>query len=208
LRRQTNGRVLSFARGDLRVDDRHTRLVVPLTEHRLGRLAAIFEIDRALLEEAFTIVGDPAPEGGEARLTAYLESGATPQEAFAAIGTLPGYRRLLEGVARIESEETRPGGWRLVLCSPSSEGASDPTLIEEVTLDPEKYELRVLRLSASAKFESAFRVEERAGKTYLVREAALGGLREDLLSNDSLRGRLAGTLAVDLLAWARRIGRP
>jgi hypothetical protein len=210
LRRQTTGRVLSFARGQLRVDDRHTRLVVPLTEDRPGRLAAIFEIDRALLEEAFTIVGDPAPKEQEARLTAYLESAAAPQEAFAAIASLPGYRRLLEGVARIESEETRPGGWRLVLCSPLSEGASDPqaALTEEVTLDPEKRELRIRRLSESAEFRSAFRAEERSGKTYLVREAPLEGSREDLLSNDSLRGRLAGMLAVDLLAWARRIGRP
>ena len=49
----------------------------------------------------------------------------------------------------------------------------------------------------------AFRVEEREGATYLVREAILSGAREDLLKNDYARGRLAGTLAVDLLAWSR-----
>jgi hypothetical protein len=38
-----------------------------------------------------------------------------------------------------------------------------------------------------------------------VREAALPGRGEELLRNDSLRGRLAGTLAVDLLAWTRML---
>jgi hypothetical protein len=42
-------------------------------------------------------------------------------------------------------------------------------------------------------------------ETWLVREAVLSGAREDLLKNDSARGRMAGTLAVDLLAWSRRI---
>ena len=45
----------------------------------------------------------------------------------------------------------------------------------------------------------------RGEKTYLTREAELTGRREDLLRNDSLRGRLAGSLAVDLLAWARML---
>jgi hypothetical protein len=50
-----------------------------------------------------------------------------------------------------------------------------------------------------------FRVETRDGETWLVREATLSGAREDLLKNDHARGRLAGTLAVDLLAWTRRL---
>jgi hypothetical protein len=44
------------------------------------------------------------------------------------------------------------------------------------------------------------------GETWLVREAVLAGPREDLLVNDSARGRMAGTLAVDLLAWTRTLG--
>ncbi len=39
-----------------------------------------------------------------------------------------------------------------------------------------------------------------------MRGARLSGPREDLLRNDSLRGRLAGTLAVDLLAWSAAVG--
>jgi hypothetical protein len=38
-----------------------------------------------------------------------------------------------------------------------------------------------------------------------MREAELSGPREDLLRNDSLRGRLAASLAVDLLAWSRML---
>ena len=59
---------------------------------------------------------------------------------------------------------------------------------------------------APSRSRSAYRVEEREGRTYLIREATLSGAREDLLRNDSLRGRFAGTLAVDLLAWARMLG--
>jgi hypothetical protein len=53
--------------------------------------------------------------------------------------------------------------------------------------------------------EGAFRVEQHCGKTYLVREAFLSGTGEELLRNDAQRGRLAGSLAVDLLAWARMV---
>src|SRR4029453_3440702 len=52
---------------------------------------------------------------------------------------------------------------------------------------------------------SSYRAETRNGKTYLIRESALGGSREDLLRNDSMRGRLAGILALDLLAGARML---
>jgi len=48
----------------------------------------------------------------------------------------------------------------------------------------------------------SLRVDARDGETWLVREAVLSGPREDLLSNDSARGRLAGALAADLLGWA------
>jgi arylamine N-acetyltransferase len=207
LRRQARGRVVSFARGVVRVDDRHTRLAVPLTESRPARLADVFEIERELLDQAFGIVGDPAPDHTDSRLTAYLSSIASPPDAFAAIATLAGYRRLLEGVARIESEEATSDGWRIVLAPPPADGqTSDPALIEDVSPRPDQRELRVRRRAGSREFESLFRAQELQGKSYLVREAILAGPREDLLTNDALRGRLAGSLAVDLLAWARLIG--
>jgi hypothetical protein len=52
---------------------------------------------------------------------------------------------------------------------------------------------------------SAWSAESRNGKTYLLRELSVATSREDLLRNDSMRGRLAGALALDLLAWARML---
>ena len=207
LRRQARGRVVSFASGVVRVDDRHTRLAVPLTQSRPARLANVFEIERELLDQAFGIVGDPPPDHTDSRLTAYLSSIASPPDAFAAIATPAGYRRLLEGVARIESEEATSDGWRIVLAPPPADGqTSGQALVEDVTARPDQRELRVRRRAGSREFESLFRAQELQGKSYLVREAILAGPRDDLLTNDALRGRLAGTLAVDLLAWARLIG--
>jgi arylamine N-acetyltransferase len=208
LRRQEASRVVSFVRGEVRVDDRHSRLTVPLAERR-ERLAEMFGIDGGLLERAFSLAGDPQPEGSGSRLTAYLEVAAAAPAAFALIGRPEGYRRLLEGVVVITAEEKTPSGWRLALASPGAGAASAPeaTLFEELAPDPARSSLRVRRSAQNGPaFESEFRVEERGGRTYLVREAIFDTPREDLLRNDSLRGRLAGTLAVDLLAWARLIG--
>jgi hypothetical protein len=63
----------------------------------------------------------------------------------------------------------------------------------------------VERRTGASVSKSAYGVEERSGKTYLIREAVLPGSREDLLRNDSMRGRRAGSLALDLLAWARML---
>ena len=77
----------------------------------------------------------------------------------------------------------------------------------EVQPNPDHRTLEVRRRYAEGReVNLSYRVEEREGATYLVREAALSGAREDLLRNDSARGRLAGTLAVDLLAWSRLLG--
>jgi hypothetical protein len=76
----------------------------------------------------------------------------------------------------------------------------------EVTPDPERLALAVRRRYADGReVPLSFRVEVRDGETWLVREVVLSGPREDLLVNDSARGRLAGTQAVDLLAWSRLI---
>ena len=74
---------------------------------------------------------------------------------------------------------------------------------EEILPDPEGRSLRVRRGSRDSFYEAL----ERAGRTFLVRRLRLDGPRPDLLRNDSLRGRFAGTLAVDLLAWSRLLGR-
>ncbi|HEY6930583.1 MAG TPA: arylamine N-acetyltransferase [Thermoanaerobaculia bacterium] len=205
VRSQTRGRVVSFAGGEVRVDDRHTRLVVPLVDERSRRVSDLFGIDRDLLDQAFAIVGDPPPERADARLSAFLPYEGTPQQAFDALATPSAYRRLLDGVARVESEEAAADGWRFRLAPPtSSRGAAELSpLAEEVTPSPDRFELGVRRQSGPTRSETFFRAETRQGETFLVREAVFSGAREDLLVHDALRGRLAGALAVDLLAWAR-----
>ena len=208
LRRDVENRVIRFARGRIHVDDAHARLSVPLPAPRAPRLEELFGVDRALLERAFERVGDPEPGTGDAEITAYLEIAAAPEDAFAAIATPSGYRRLLAGVAETVSEEPGEGeeSFRLRLRPPggTSAAAADAGALEDrVAVDRERLRLDVTRASGSARASSSFRAERRNDRTYLLRGAALSGPREDLLRNDSLRGRLAGGLAVDLLAWAR-----
>jgi hypothetical protein len=196
--RRDGPRVIAFARGEVRVDDRHTRTRIPLAGDRAARLAEIFGIDSDLLRRAFSIAADPEPEIADARITAFLSVAAQPELAFDEIATPDGYRRLMEGVADVTAE-----GWRFRLSPP---GAADAGFEEEVTPDPDRRALAVRRKYPDGReVPLEFRVEVRNGETWLVREAVLSGAREDLLRNDHARGRLAGTLAVDLLAWARRI---
>ncbi|HZI65130.1 MAG TPA: arylamine N-acetyltransferase [Thermoanaerobaculia bacterium] len=199
LHRRDATRVMTFARGEVRIDDLHTRTRIPLVGDRPARLAELFDVDADVLRRALSITGDPDPESADARITAYLSVESPPDAAFAALGTPDGYRRLLEGVAEVTGE-----GWRLRL---SPAGAPQAGFDEEITPDPEGRALDIRRRYADGReVRLAFRIEEREGATYLVREATLSGAREDLLRNDSARGRMAGTLAVDLLAWSRTLG--
>ncbi len=209
LRTQSESRVLSFSRGEVRVDDLHSRLRVPLTGSRPARLAELFGIDQQLLARAFGLSGDPDPQCAVASLSAYLGVDARPADAFAAIADRAGYRRLMAGVAEVVGEEEIERGWRLDLAAPAPPGGgiAPASLAEEVEPDVSGLKLAVRRLSPGSALESSYRAEQRGGKAYLVREAILSGPGEELLRNDSLRGRLAGTLAGDLLAWARLLGR-
>ena len=199
LQRRDGPRVVTFIRGEVRVDDLHTRTRIPLAGDRAPRLAELFRMDEDLLLRAFSIAGDPEPEFADARVTAWLSVEADPERAFGAIETPDGYRQLMEGVANVTAE-----GWRFRLSPP---GAAEAGFEEEVTPDPGRRALAVRRKYPDGReVLLEFRVEVRYGETWLVREAVLSGAREDLLRNDHARGRLAGTLAVDLLAWARRVG--
>lgn len=207
MRRDLENRTVSYAGGEVRVDDRHSRLRVPLAPaDRAAALSEIFGIEREILERAFAIVPEPAPTDAAAMLTAYLETSATPADAYARIASPAGYRRLVEGVAEVAREEPMAGGFRLTLAAPGR-GEDPDAAVDEVELEPAARTLHLTRrtsLGGSA-LRSSYAAEEREGKTYLIREAALGSARADLLRNDSLRGRLAGTLALDLLAWARML---
>jgi arylamine N-acetyltransferase len=196
--RRDGPRVLTFARGEVRVDDLHSRTRIPLAGDRARRLADLFGIDEAVLARAFSLVGDPEPEIRDARITAYLSVEADPATAFDVVATPDGYRRLMEGVADVSGD-----GWSLRFSPP---GAAESGFREEIAPDAGRRSL-VIRRSYPGGRETrlSLRVEERDGSTYLVREADLSGAREDLLKNDHARGRLAGTLAADLLGWARLI---
>ena len=203
VRRDLGHRVVSYAAGEIRVDDRHSRLRVPLPAARPeAALSELFALDAEVLARAFAAAGRPRPAAEAASLAAYLEASAPPADAFSAIATLEGYQRLLGGVAETRGEAL-PGGFRVTLAAPGSDGGS---FEDEVAVDRSALRVSVRRRGSSgAPFESSYRAIARNGSTYLVREAALPGRGEELLRNDSLRGRLAGTLAVDLLAWTRML---
>jgi hypothetical protein len=200
LRRDLGHRILSFARGEVRVDDLCSRLRVPLLGVRPPALAALFDLDELLIARALAVAGDPDPAGKDTTLTAYLEAGTAAPAAYEAIGSPAGYRRLLEGVGRVENVHETPGGFRLTLSAEAGEPAS---LEEEVLLDPIARRVVVVRRGSTGVQRSSYRAVERSGKASLLREAVFPGAREDLLRQDALRGRLAGSLAIDLLAWSR-----
>ncbi len=204
LRRDLGNRALAFSRGEVRVDDLHSRLRVPLRAARGAAVGALFGVDEDLLARAFAIAGDPEPAAADTILTAYLESDAPASRAFAAIATPAGYRRLVEGVADVSDFRETATGFRLTL---SAGGASGSRLEEDVLPEPAVQRLSVVRRSEGNEHRSAWRAQSREGRTWLQREWTLPGSREDLLRNDSLRGRFAGTLAVDLLAWGRMLQR-
>ncbi|MEP7133268.1 MAG: arylamine N-acetyltransferase [Acidobacteriota bacterium] len=204
-RRAFDNRVLSFARGEARVDDLHSRTRIPLPAPRARVLAELSGMDAGVLEQAFSVVGDADPESSDARVEVFLETPGGADLAFAALASPESYARLHEGVATVENERTGPRSWIARLSLPREADAPSPVappLEEIVSADDGARSLSVRRGNQ----RSSWDVEELIGRTWLVRRATLNGPRPDLLRNDSLRGRLAGTLALDLLAWSRRVG--
>jgi hypothetical protein len=201
LQRLLANRRLTFVRGSLRIEDLHSRTVLPVETSRAAALEELFGIDRNLLGAAFEIVGDPGPASGDASIEVFLESPATADVAFSAIASPEGYRRLLAGAAEVATEPDGPAAWRAILSPPGASGA-ETTIEERVAVGAGRRSLIVRRGSG----ESIWSADERDGSTWLIRTAKLDGPRPDLLRNDSLSGRLAGSLAIDLLAWARLLG--
>ena len=199
---------MSFAAGEVRVDDRHSRTRIPLAAPRAPALEEQFGVDQGLVERALAIAGDPEPEISSAEVSVYLDVDSSATAAFDAIGSVEGYRALMEGVARVAGQERVGEGWRVRLL-PAATGEADPAaaeaaaIDEEITPDRAGLALRVRRGSR----DSFYQALDRGGRTFLLRRLVLEGARPDLLRNDSLRGRFAGTLAVDLLAWARLLAR-
>ena len=202
LRVEKGGRAVSFAGGEIRVDDLHSRTRIPVPPPRAPVLAEQFGVDRELLERAFGIAGDPEPSLRSAEVSAYLETDLSAADAIERISSPDGYGRLMDGTALVAREETSRAGFRLRL-SPRGGSSEAGSIVEDLTPQPESLALRVNREGHESSYEAA----SRSGRTYLVRRAVLPGPRLDLLRNDSLRGRFAGALAVDLLAWARLLKR-
>jgi hypothetical protein len=195
LRRQYDARSVGFASGEIRIDDRHSRTRIPLAPPRSSALAELFGLDAGLLEQAFAIAGDPDSDLESAQVTVALEALAGADAAWAAIRSPEAWSRLFAGVGEVATERTGPSAWRVNVAGPS--GATEIT--EEIEADDSHRSARVRRSGVTSFWE----VSESGGKTWFLRRAVLDGPRLDLLRNDSLRGRLAGTLALDLLAWAR-----
>lgn len=208
VRRMEEQRVVSFKRGEVRVEDRHSRLAVPLPPPRAARVAELFDMDETSVQRAMELTHDVSSELPGATLTVYLSTEVSPDSAFAAVGTPDAYRRLMSGVANVASCDGTATHWRLELSAPveGDRTPEDARFTEEVRADSEARRLQVRREYAQRAFDSVFEAAELRGRTYLIRSVTFEGNREDLLRNDSARGRLAGTLAVDLLAWARQIG--
>jgi hypothetical protein len=200
LRRDLENRVVSFSEGEIRVDDLHSRLRLPLGGAHVETLANLFGIDAEVLSRALALCPSRSAAGG-ARLTSYFPVETGARAAFEAIAAPGAYRRLVAGMGEIVREEETGRGFRFVFGPPSA--PKQFQIEEEVVADPEARRIDVLRRQGGVESPSAYFVIEREDRTYLVREAALSGECEDLLRNDSLRGRLAGGLALDLLAWAR-----
>jgi hypothetical protein len=210
LRVDRGERLVSFARGELRIDDRHTRLTLPLAAPRSRALSDAFGVDEAILARALEIAGDPAPAAAGPTLTAYLETPASADAAFQAIASADGYARLLEGLGRVETVEASPDGFRLAARPDASGAAGDagkagepPRLSEAARIRRADRAVDVVREGSGSSAAFTLRVIQRSGQTWLVREAPVSAPPDALLRNDSLRGRLAGTFAADLLGWAR-----
>jgi hypothetical protein len=204
LRTQSEARAFSYAEGELRVDDRHSRLAIPLPPPRAARLAELFSMDADRIARAFVQVGEPPASATPATLTAWLEVEAAPDQAWDAIASPARYVALLEGVGEASEVERTKTGWSLRLFPPGAAG--EGSLYDEVTAHEESRELAVVRHAGASRQESFWRVEVHAGSTHLTRATRASASPEEHLRNDALRGRLAASVAVDLLAWARRLG--
>lgn len=187
-------RVLRFFRGCVDVTDAHTRTRVPLVDGRAEKISSIFGIQADLVAGALSIAGDPAPERVTARVEAFAED-PEAEARFRALTTPEGYGRFLGGLGAVTIENGGEGRWRAAVRAESGEPAVEDVEVLAGDL------LRVRRSGILA--ESGFALDRSAGAPRLVRFADLPDAREEFLRVDAGRGRIAGILAMDLLALSR-----
>jgi arylamine N-acetyltransferase len=193
IRKPDGHRVLRFFRGAVDVTDAHSLARIPLAEGRPAKLSAIFGIDEGVLARALSITGDPAAERATARVEAYAD-GPDAEARFRALATPGGWARFQAGLGAVDIEEIAAGRWRAAVTAESGE-----TIVEEIEASGD-----LLRIRRPGPFsESGFALDRSAGEPRLVRFADLPDGREEFLRTDAGRGRIAGMLAMDLLALSR-----
>ena len=195
LRKPDGHRILRFFRGSVDLTDAHSRARIPLASDRAGKLSGIFGVDAPLLARAFAITGDAGPDRATARIEAYGEA-AGAEAAFKALSTPEGYRRFLAGLGETEVERRDGDRWRATVRAENGE-----TIVEDVERVPGEDLIRVRRSGGLA--DTGFALDRSGAAPRLVRFADLPDAREEFLRNDMGRGRIAGILAMDLLAAAR-----
>ena len=195
LRRPDGHRVLRFFRGAVEITDAYSRTVVPILAGRAARIAEVFSLDESVVARALAIAGDPDPSGRTARVEAYGEI-ADAERVFAELSSAEGYRRFLSGLGEAEVRPAGPARLHAVV-----KNAGGDTVVEEIEIAREDEVVRVKRSAGLA--ESGFALDRRSGDPRIVRFADLPDAREEFLRSDMGRGRIAGILAMDLLALAR-----
>lgn len=195
LRRCDAHRVLRFHRGEVEIADAYSRTVVPLLADRAARLAELFSIEESVIADALSIAGDPDPPRRTARVEAYGEI-PNAERAFAELASAEGYRRFLSGLGEAEVESTGPASLRAVV-----RNAGGHTVVEEIEIGREDEVVRVRRSEGLT--DSGFALDRHSGEPRIVRFADLPDAREEFLRTDMGRGRIAGVLAMDLLALSR-----
>lgn len=195
LRRRDGHRVLRYFAGEIQILDAHSKTMIPLMPDRAAKLSEIFSIDVSVLRRAFAIVGEREPSRTTARVEAYREI-EDAERVFAELGSANGYRRFLSGLGEATVDGTGPGRWRAVLKNDRGNA-----IVEEIELAPETETLQIRRPGGLT--HTGFSLDRTAGEPRLVRYAELPDAREEFLRSDLGRGRIAGMLAMDLLAVSR-----
>lgn len=196
LRRSDAHRVLRFFRGEVEITDAYSRTVVPLLAGRAGRLAELFSIDESVIAGALAIAGDPDPTRRTARVEAFGEIPGA-ERAFAELASAGGYRRFLAGLGEVEVQRAGPAGLRAVV-----RNAEGDAVVEEIEIGREDEVVRIRRSGGLT--DSGFALDRHTGEPRIVRFADLPDAREEFLRTDLGRGRIAGVLAMDLLALSRQ----
>ena len=153
LRRDLGNRALAFSRGEVRVDDLHSRLRVPLPGPAGGDARGALRRGRGPARPGPRDRRRRGPRGRRHDAHGVPRDDATPERAFAAIAAPAGYRRLVEGVADVWRFEETSAGFRLALSAGGDPGAS---LEEEVAVDPAARRLSVVRRAGASEQRSSW----------------------------------------------------